>query len=474
MEGARKMLNDLWQLDATDLARLIRLGKASAREAVQSCLARMDSVNGKLNAVVRRMDEEALAAADVADAARARGEALGPLHGVPVTTKINADQKGHPTDNGVVAFKDLIAEEDAPVVANLRAAGAIFIGRTNAPAFAMRAFSENALHGRTYNPRDRGITPGGSSGGAGAAVAAGIGPIGQGGDIAGSVRIPAYCNGVVGLRVGLGRIPGFNPSSRTPRAIGVQLMSTPGPHVRSVRDARLSLGVMARGDVRDTRWADAPLVGPAVARPMRVALVPEVPGGFTHPAQAAAVRLAGKHLEAAGYVVEEILPPDIEAIIGAWHAIGSTDVFGMLGGAMEKYGDEDAKTSMRLWLQLSPPQAPGAVLEALAKRDLFLWKWQEFFQTHPLVVLPTLCDLPPPFGQDLTLEGQTKLLDSLRVSLIAPLLGLLGLAVPVGSHGTLRTGVQILAGRFREDLALDAGEAIEAAEGVVAPIDPAW
>jgi len=107
---------ELWQLDATELARLIRVGQASSREAVGACLARMDAVNGRLNAVVRRMDEEALAAADAADAARARGDVLRPLHGVPVTIKVNTDQKDHPTDNGVVAFRDLIAPDDAPVV----------------------------------------------------------------------------------------------------------------------------------------------------------------------------------------------------------------------------------------------------------------------------------------------------------------------------------------------------------------------
>jgi amidase len=244
---------ELWQLDAVELARLVRLGQASGREAVTSCLARMDAVNPKLNAVVRRMDDEALAAADAADAARAKGAVLGPLHGVPVTIKVNTDQKGHPTDNGVVAFKDVIAPDDAPAVANLRKAGAIIIGRTNVPAFSMRGFSENPLHGRTQNPRDRNVTPGGSSGGAGAAVAAGFGPIGQGNDIAGSVRFPAYCCGVVGLRVGLGRIPSFNPSAKVARAIGGQLMATQGPLTRTVRDARLALSVMAKGDPRDTR-----------------------------------------------------------------------------------------------------------------------------------------------------------------------------------------------------------------------------
>ena len=466
---------DLWRLDATDLARLIRLGQASSREAVTSCLARMDSVNPKLNAIVRRMDDEALAAADAADAARAAGALLGPLHGVPVTTKINTDQQGHPTDNGVVALKDLIAPEDAPVVANLRRAGAIFIGRSNAPAFSMRAYAENDLHGRTYNPRDRAISPGGSSGGAGAAVATGMGPIAQGTDIAGSVRVPAYCNGVVGLRVGLGRIPAFSTTTTAPRPIGAQLMSTQGPLVRSVRDARLALRVMAEGDPRDTRWVDAPLAGPAPPRPLCVALVPVVPGGFTHPAQSEAVRLAGRHLAVAGYEVEEVLPPEIEEVVRLWHVIGSGDVFRALGPNIEAMGDKDAVASMHLWLELAPaPADSGAVLDALAQRDRLVFLWQTFFQHHPLVILPTLCDLPPPLGQDLTLDGQRTLFDSLRVSLLAPLLGLAGLAVPVGAHGALRTGVQIVPARFREDLALDAGEVIEADEGAVQPIEPTW
>ncbi len=467
---------ELWQYDATDLARMIRLGQVSAREATASCIARIDAVNPQLNAVVRRMDDEALATADAADEARRNGDALGPLHGVPVTIKINTDQIGHPTDHGVVAFKDAVATHDAPVVANLRQAGAIFIGRTNAPAFSMRIFSDNDLHGPTFNPRDKGISPGGSSGGAGAAVASGMGPIAHGNDIGGSVRIPAYCNGVVGLRVGLGRIPSFSLMAKdTPRPIGAQLMSTQGPHTRTVRDARLALSVMAMGDRRDTRWADAPLVGPAPTRPLRAAIAPVIPGGFTHPAQADAVRRAGKHLEAAGYIVDEVMPPDVAEITRLWHIIGSGDIFRAWGPNIEKFGDPGAITSFRLWMELAPPpNDPNAVLDAYAARDVHLFRWQEFFQTYAVVIMPTLCDLPPPRDLDLTLEGQRKVLDSLRVSLLTPLLGLPGLAVPVGNHGALRTGVQIIPARFREDLALDAGEIIEAAEGVVTPIDPMW
>src|SRR3984893_3892520 len=366
------MTDDLWRLDATELARLIRLGRVSSREVAESCLSRLHVVNPAINAVVRVLEEEALTAADAADEAQARGEILGPLHGVPVTIKVNTDQAGCPTDNGVVAFRDNIAAADSPVVANLKRAGAVIIGRTNTPAFSMRIFADNALHGRTLNPRDPALSAGGSSGGAGAAVATGIGPIAHGNDIGGSVRIPALFNGVVGLRVSLGRIPSYNPSQQIARPIGAQLMAVQGPLTRSVRDARLALNVIARGDPCDTRWADVPLEGPPLPRPIRVALVPENPGGSTHPAQAEAVRQAGLHLATAGYAVEEVTPPDLNEIIETWHRICSTDVLGALAPRVEGFGDADARTSMRLWLEMFPPTDNPGVLAALARRALLL------------------------------------------------------------------------------------------------------
>lgn len=464
---------ELWQYDATDLARLIRIGQASAREAVDSVLARLHSVNPGINAVVRVLEAEARTEAETADAARARGHALPPLHGVPVTTKVNVDQAGLPTDNGVTSLKDFIANEDSPVVANLKHAGAIIVGRTNAPAFSMRIFSDNVLHGRTLNPRDPSVTPGGSSGGAGAATATGIGAIAHGNDIGGSVRIPAYCNGVVGLRTGFARIPSFNPSgAMTGRPVGAVLMAVQGPHTRTVRDARLALEVMARGDRRDWRWNDVPMKGPPPARPIKVAIVPEVPGGASHPAQTAAVRLAGKHLRAAGYVVEEVLPPEIERAVQLWHQICVTDVFNGLWPMMQKTGDADAIAAMEAWLALHKPVDLATYVASLTEREGLLFRWMTFFQQWPLVILPTLSDLPPKHGADTTVDGQRQILESMRPALLAPLLGLPGLAVPVGSHGKLRTGVQIMAMRNREDLCLDAGEVIEAAEGVVTPIDP--
>lgn len=465
---------ELWQLDATELASLIRNGRASAVEAVDSVLKRLHAVNAKINAVVRVYEPEARAAAETADAARARGHALGPLHGVPITIKINVDVTGQPTDNGVVPLKDLIAQEDSPVVANLRHAGAIIIGRTNAPAFSMRIFSDNALHGRTLNPLDPTVTPGGSSGGAGAATATGIGAIAHGNDIGGSVRIPAYCNGVVGLRTGFARIPSFNPTAaNNGRPIGAVLMAVQGPHTRTVRDGRLALEAMARGNRRDWRWNDVPMQGAPPARPIKVAIVPEFPGCQTHPGQAAAVRQAGKHLQAAGYVVDEVMPPDLERGVELWATIIATESFHGLWPTMQKMGDPDGIASMRSWFEVHKPTDLATYIAAHTEREAVLYRWMTFMAQWPLVIFPTLADLPPKQVSDTTVEGQRKIWNSMRPTLLAPLLGLPGLAVPVGRVGKLRTGVQIMAMRNREDLCLDAGEVIEATEGIVTPIDPA-
>lgn len=196
----------LWQLDACEISALIRNGCVSSREVTEAVLARNREVNPKVNAVVLTLEKEALAAADAADKALAEGAVPGLLHGIPVTTKINVDQAGVPTDNGLLKFKDLIAPEDGSVVGNLRKAGAVIVGRTNAPALSLRAQTSNSLHGATLNPWNPALTAGGSSGGAGVAVAVGIGPISQGNDIGGSIRWPAYCNGVLGLRPTQGRI----------------------------------------------------------------------------------------------------------------------------------------------------------------------------------------------------------------------------------------------------------------------------
>jgi amidase len=203
-----------------------------------------------------------------------------------------------------------------------------------------------------------------------------------------------------------------------------------------------------------------------------VALMPQVPGGTTHPAQAEAVRTAGRHLAAAGYHVEEVLPPDVERVVELWHRICVTDVFASLWPLMQKVGDPDGIASMGAWLEMHRACDLAGYTAALTERDAMQMRWLAWFERFPLLVTPVLCDLPPAQRGDVTVEGQRQILGSMRSALIAPMLGLPGLAVPVGRHGRLRPGVQIMATRWREDLCLDAGEVIEAAEGVVAPIDP--
>jgi amidase len=464
----------LWRLPAAELAALIRAGKVSCREAAADALARLDAVNPHLNAVVRPRHEEALAEATAADEVLARGGPVGPLHGVPITVKVNVDMAGCPTDNGVVAFKELLATRDNPVVANLRRAGGIVIGRTNAPAFSMRWFTDNTLHGATRNPWDAARTPGGSSGGAAAATAAGIGAIGHGNDIAGSVRYPAYCCGLVGLRVSYGRVPSYNFSAPAARPISAQLMAVQGPLTRRVRDARLALAAMAGTDPYDPRCVDMPLEGPPVRRPIRVALVTNPAGrGGVAPAVADSVRQAGRSLAEAGYAVEEVEPPELGAVADLWATIAMDDTIAALEPAVQQFGDDGIKRALGFWRALHPARDARHVLDGLARRDHFLRLWEVFLAEHPLVVTPVSNEPAFPVDLDLVDADTTRRLMAAQIMQLAvPVLGLPSVSMPTGVADGLPMGVQITAGRFREDLCLDAATAIEARTPRLTPIDP--
>src|SRR6186997_1187895 len=305
-------MEDIWRLSAADLAALIKTKKLSAKEAASAALGRLDAVNPKINAVVDHRPADVLAQAAAIDATIARGEDAGPLAGVPVTVKVNIDQQGFATTNGLNLQRDVIASTNSPVIDNLRKAGAVILGRTNCPAFSYRWFTTNLIHGDTKNPRDPGITPGGSSGGAGAAVAAGIGHIAHGTDIAGSIRYPAYACGVHGLRPTLGRIAAFN-AALPERPIGPQISAVSGPLARTVGDLRIALAAMSAKDARDPWWVPAPLEGPPRAKRAALCLNPD--GLDPVPEVKAAVADAGKRLERAGWIVEEVAntPPLREA-----------------------------------------------------------------------------------------------------------------------------------------------------------------
>lgn len=466
------MSKPVWAYDATETARLIKSKSISAREAVEAHLLRLHAVNPKINAVVRVLAEEARAEADAADKTLKAGGAVGPLHGVPITTKINSDQTGCPTDNGVTMFKDLTAREDSAQVGPLRRAGAIVIGRTNSPAFAMRIVTDNALHGRTWNPWDKAITCGGSSGGAGAALAVGIGALAQGNDIGGSIRWPSYCNGVVGLRPSVGRVAAHNPTATIPRAFAAQTMSVNGPMARSVRDIRLGLGVMAVGDPRDPVWVPAPLEGPMLKSKPRAAIAVDK----TLPAEIIAMlRRAGAHLAAAGYGVEEVEPPEIERIADLWTELGLTEIGAALGPLAANIGDPGMATFMGDLMAQKPPSDLASFQAALREREALLIRWQTFLEAYPVIVMPQSGELS--LAYDIDTQGPEILRTMMRAhryQLVLPVLGLPGLAVPMGTVNERPVGVQIVSRRFREDICLAAGEAIEAQEPAITPIDVKW
>ncbi len=467
------MSEALWRWPAHQLADAIRRGAVSAREATASALARVEAVNPTLNAIVDVLADEAFAAADAADAARSSGRALGVLHGVPVTVKVNVDLRGRATTNGVVAFKDLVATEDSPVVANLRRAGAVIIGRTNTPAFSVRWFTENDLHGRTLNPWSRGHTPGGSSGGASSAVAAGMGAIAHGNDLAGSVRYPAYCTGVAGLRPSFGRVPAFLPSATSERPLSMAMMSVQGPLARTVADLRLALEAMSAGDARDPWWVPAPLTGPPLPRPLRVALTVNCQGAPADPAVVAAVRQAGAWLAEAGYLVEEVEPPSLAEAHELWKLIANDEARLFMWSAIEQFGDEGVRRSFGWMLDDSPVLDHAAHLKAFAKRSTLVRRWQQFMERYPLVLGPVSGEPPFPWGWDVeSAATMARVMRAQESQFAVPVLGLPAVSVPTGLAGGLPMGVQLIGPRFREDLVLEAAEVIEARCPPMTPIDP--
>lgn len=461
-------MQDLWRLSAAELASLIKSKKVSAKEAAEAGLARLDAVNPKINAVVDHRPDDVLAQAAKIDAAIARGEAVGPLAGVPVTIKVNVDQEGYATTNGLKAQRDLIAKVDNPVVANLRKAGAVLLGRTNCPAVSYRWFTTNLIHGDTKNPRDPGITPGGSSGGAGSAVAAGIGHIAHGTDIAGSVRYPAYACGVHGLRPSMGRIPAFN-SALPERPIGPQISAVSGPLARTVNDLRISLAAMSAPDYRDPWYAPVPLEGPP--REKRVAMCLNPDGLNPVPEVVAAVADAGKRLREAGWIVEEIADtPSLREAAEIQTRLWLGDGYEAQLAFAEREGDPGALACLH---GVRSRVHPFDLSQALTRRATLTREWFAFLDKYPVLLMPVSGELPFPDHLDRKDEASFARVWHAQLPQIAiPFMGLPGLVVSTGLVGRIPVGVQLVAARYREDLCLAAGEAIEAAGTPSSPIDP--
>ncbi|WP_333816615.1 amidase [Tabrizicola sp.] len=438
-------------LTASTLAALIRSRQISAEEATRATLARIDRLNPSLNAIVQRMDDQALAEARTLDARIAGGEDPGPLAGVPVTVKVNIDQAGFATTNGLRIQQELIAQEDSPPVANLRRAGAIIVGRTNTPAFSLRWFTRNALHGATKNPAFPALTPGGSSGGAASAVAAGLAPLAHGTDIAGSIRYPAYACGIHGLRPGLGAVPAFNATAGD-RLIGGQLMAVSGPLARSAADLRLGLAAFSQPDKRDPWWIAA------TAAPYRkraaLALAPD--GLQTDPAIRDALTAAARKLETLGWEIgEPALPPFREAMelqLTLW-----LSEFGLGGAeAVAREADPDASFVHRELTRLAPPPTLESFMRALQSRARLARLWRGFFADWPVLLTPVSARLPFPDHYDTSSpEAFADVIEAQMPQIAPPFMGLPGLTVTTGRTPSHPIGIQALADRGREHILLD-------------------
>jgi len=465
-------VSELWRKSALELAAMIRGREVSSREVVQAHLDRVEVVNPHINAVVRLLPEQALAAADEADRLAADGTWLGPLHGVPFTVKENIDLAGTPTTQGVPALAEAIAPVDAPPVERLRAAGAIAFGRTNLPDFALRVHTDSALHGLTRNPWNPQRTPGGSSGGEAAALATGMSPLGLGTDLGGSLRNPAHCCGVASIKPSIGAVPAASVIPPEDMAISFQLMDVEGVMARRVADVRAGFTAIAGQHPRDPLSVPAVFTDLAPGERPKVAVLPEPPGGSTHPGVAAAVRRAADALADDGFKVTEAVPPDYEQAVELWATILAADL-----RLVKPLLDQLMGSGGRQFIDYTSGYLPASDLASWATahtvRHGLARRWSLWYQEYPVLLSPVWSQPAFPLGFDIaSLDGAIATLELMRPVLPANVLGTPAAVVPAGMADGLPVGVQVMGGKYTELRCLAVAEAIEQRLGPLTPIDP--
>jgi amidase len=465
-------VSELWRMSAVELAAMIRDREVSSREVIQAHLDRIEAVNPYLNAIVRLLPDQALAAADAADRAVSAESALGPLHGVPFTVKENIDLAGTPTTQAIPALAEAVAPIDAPQVERLRAAGAIPIGRTNLPDFGLRVHTDSALHGLTRNPWNPQRTPGGSSGGEAAALATGMSPLGLGNDLGGSLRNPAHCCGVASIKPSTGAVPFATVIPPEDLSISYQLMAVEGVLARRVADVRAGFTAIAGQHPRDPLSVPAVFTDLAPGERPKVAVLPEPPCGSTHPGVAAAVRRAADALAADGFEVTEAVPPDYEQAIELWATILSADLRIVQPLLEQLMGPGGRQFLVNALETLPAPDLAGWAMAHTARHGLAR-RWSLWYQEYPVLLSPVWSQ--PAFPLDFDLagpDGAAATLELMRPVLPANLLGTPAAVVPAGMADGLPVGVQVMGGKYTELRCLGVAEAIEHRLGPLTPIDP--
>lgn len=454
---------ELCYLPATEMASAIRAKRLSPVEVVDAVLARIDRLNPVLNAYCTVAHEVARAAARQAEAAVMRGDALGILHGVPVSIKDLVITKGIRTTWGSRMFEQFVPDDDAPVVERLKQAGAIVLGKTNTPEFGWKGVTDNPVFGPTRNPWSLKHTPGGSSGGGTAAVAAGLGPLAVGTDGGGSVRIPCSCCGIFGLKPTLGRV------AAAPTYGGLDTLSHTGPMARTVRDAALMLNAMAGPDARDLSSLPADGTDYLVnlgwgVQGLRFAWTPDWGYAPIDPEVRRIAETGAKRFAEAGGRVEEATPgfPSPEA---PFHVLFSGSLAARLG---EKLPEWRARLDPGLVWTIEQGKQWSAVdfINAANWRRTLSDAFVKFFAHHDLLLTPTLTAPPLPVGVDHYEEiGGRRVSPSGWYAFTYPInmTGYPAASVPCGwTADGLPVGLQIIGPRFADALVLRAAAAYEA------------
>jgi amidase len=462
----------LWEQSATELAELVCTGEVRSKEVIEAHLDRIRAVNPSVNAVTVMLDNSAREHARALDSMRDSGARLGPLAGVPFSVKENIDVAGSATTHGVPALKNAIAKYDAPIVERLRKAGAIPIARTNLPDLSMRFHTQSSLNGSTLNPWNPRLTPGGSSGGEGVALATGMSALGVGNDSGGSVRVPALFGGVASLKPSYGRFAMDQSIGPRDLTLSSQLFPVNGLLARRVADLRTAFQILAEPDPRDPRVVPAPVSGPAPKLPIRVAVCADPGGRPVHEQVAAAIEKAASALQDAGYVIEYANVPRLEEALEALGHMIMTE-FDLARKMIESLMAPEGRKYIEYSMQLRSAVGLSEYLGYTALRQGIQRDWAGFLDQYPILLGPVYTEPGVEVGMDIAgLKEHEQIGRGLWLCSASTFVGVPAVSVPVGVAEGLPQGVQLISSMYREDICLQAATEIEARLGILTPIDP--
>ncbi len=448
---------------AAAIAQAIRAQQVSVKDVVEAHLERIEAVNPALNAVVKLAAERALDEARAADQAVLNGKTLGPLHGVPMTIKDSLDTEGVVSTGGTKGREAHVPQEDATVVARLRAAGAILLGKTNTPELTLAGETNNLIYGQTNNPYDLSRTPGGSSGGAGAIIAAGGSPLDIGSDTGGSIRLPSHFCGIAGIKPTSGRVP--RTGHVVPFGLGaVDALTQNGPMARFVEDLALTLPIIAGVDWRDPAIVPMPLGDPQAVnlQGLRVAMHTDNGIKTPTPETIAAVQAAANALSNAGISITEQRPDALSRAADLANHLSGADGRAWTRRLLGKSSTSELHPWLSRRMEEAQPVDVGDFTALLEDVDAYRSDMLTFLQDYDVILCPVCAFPAPPHGT--TMEPEMRL--GFSYTGAYNLTGWPGAVVRGGtSPEGLPIGVQVVARPWREDVALAVAQKLETALG---------